>query len=83
MKQTVTSTSLYYIFLSSVCITQVDLEVTLPGEGKDRVFNITMKWAQQISLFGLEEALQGKVREIPVDAIMAVDIIMRHLPSMT
>ncbi|XP_062567252.1 protein argonaute-2-like isoform X5 [Saccostrea cucullata] len=62
---------------------KVELEVTLPGEGKDRVFNITMKWMQQISLFGLEEALQGHTREIPQDAITAVDIIMRHLPSMT
>ncbi|XP_034314005.1 protein argonaute-2-like isoform X3 [Crassostrea angulata] len=62
---------------------KVELEVTLPGEGKDRVFNITMKWVQQISLFGLEEALQGHTREIPQDAITAVDIIMRHLPSMT
>jgi hypothetical protein len=42
-----------------------------------------MKWVQQISLFGLEEALQGHTREIPQDAITAVDIIMRHLPSMT
>ena len=26
----------------------VELEVTLPGEGKDRVFRVTMKWAAQV-----------------------------------
>ena len=28
----------------------VELEVTLPGEGKDRVFRVTMKWAAQVGL---------------------------------
>merc|ERR1719422_2461541 len=62
---------------------QVDLEVTLPGEGKDRVFRVAMKWAAQVSLYALEEALEGRTRQIPFDAIQAMDVVMRHLPSMT
>eukprot|EP00090_Calanus_glacialis_P005897 TRINITY_DN1459_c0_g1_i2.p1 TRINITY_DN1459_c0_g1~~TRINITY_DN1459_c0_g1_i2.p1 ORF type:complete len:966 (-),score=299.23 TRINITY_DN1459_c0_g1_i2:1175-4072(-) len=62
---------------------QVELEVTLDGEGKDRVFRVTMKWAAQVSLFALEEALEGRTRQIPFDAIQALDVVMRHLPSMT
>jgi hypothetical protein len=59
---------------------QVELEVTLDGEGKDRVFRVTMKWAAQVSLFALEEALEGRTRQIPFDAIQALDVVMRHLP---
>ena len=47
----------------------LDLEVTLPGEGKDRVFRVTIKWTAQVSLYALEEALEGKTRQIPFDAI--------------
>ncbi|KAL0268325.1 UNVERIFIED_CONTAM: hypothetical protein PYX00_010313 [Menopon gallinae] len=62
---------------------RVELEVTLPGEGKDRVFRVTVKWMAQVSLFALEEALEGRTRQIPYDAILALDVVMRHLPSMT
>uniref|UniRef100_A0A182XKR7 Argonaute 1 n=1 Tax=Anopheles quadriannulatus TaxID=34691 RepID=A0A182XKR7_ANOQN len=62
---------------------RVELEVTLPGEGKDRVFRVTIKWVAQVSLFNLEEALEGRTRQIPYDAILALDVVMRHLPSMT
>jgi len=31
----------------------------------------------------LQEALEGRVREIPYNAIQAIDVVMRHLPSMT
>ena len=59
------------------------MEVTLPGEGKDRVFKVAMKWVAQISLYALEEALEGRSRNIPFEAIQALDVVMRHLPSMT
>ncbi|XP_073992887.1 protein argonaute-1 isoform X1 [Rhodnius prolixus] len=62
---------------------RMELEVTLPGEGKDRVFRVAIKWMAQVSLFALEEALEGRTRQIPFDAIMALDVVMRHLPSMT
>lgn len=32
----------------------VELEVTLDGEGKDRVFRVSIKWHAQVSLFALE-----------------------------
>ncbi len=57
--------------------------MTLPGEGKDRVFKVAMKWVAQISLYALEEALEGRSRNIPFEAIQALDVVMRHLPSMT
>lgn len=44
-------------------------QVTLPGEGKDRVFRVALKWVAQVSLFALEEALEGRTRQIPFDAI--------------
>ncbi|XP_046622419.1 protein argonaute-2 isoform X4 [Neodiprion virginianus] len=62
---------------------RIELEVTLPGEGKDRVFRVVIKWVAQVSLFALEEALEGRTRQIPYDAILALDVVMRHLPSMT
>lgn len=54
----------------------------IPGEGKDRVFRVSIKWVAQVSLFNLEEALEGRTRQIPYDAILALDVVMRHLPSM-
>lgn len=42
-----------------------------------------MKWIAQVSLYALEEALEGRTHQIPYDAIQALDVVMRHLPSMT
>ncbi|GFR77219.1 argonaute-like protein, partial [Elysia marginata] len=62
---------------------RVELEVTLPGEGRDRVFKVGIRFMGQVSLFALEEALEGRTRQIPMDAIQALDVVMRHLPSKT
>lgn len=62
---------------------RIELEVTLPGEGKDRVFRIAIKYIGQVNLDLLDNALEGESRTIPIDAIQALDVIMRHLPSMT
>ena len=62
---------------------QVELEVTLPGEGRDRVFKVAIRWGAQVSLYALEEALEGRTHQIPFDSIQALDVVMRHLPSMT
>ncbi len=43
---------------------RVELEVTLPGEGKDRVFHVAIKWLAKVSLYALEEALEGKNRSL-------------------
>ena len=61
---------------------RVELEVTLPGEAKDRVFHVSLRWEAQVSLYQLEEALEGRQRAIPTDAVQALDVVMRHLPSM-
>ena len=62
---------------------QIDLEVTLPGEGsKDRVFKVMIKWVAQVNLYLLEDALNGRSTTIPNDAVQALDVIMRHLPSL-
>jgi len=61
---------------------KIELEVTLPGEGKDRLFRVAIKWVTQVNLNLLEEALEGSLRQIPADAIQALDVVLRHLPSM-
>ncbi|KAJ8020589.1 Protein argonaute-1 [Holothuria leucospilota] len=62
---------------------KVELEVTLPGDGRDRTFTVTLKFAGFVSLALLEQALEGRLPIMPFDAIQALDVIMRHLPSMT
>lgn len=62
---------------------KVELEVTLPGEGKDRVFRVAIKYVSKVNLDLLEEALKGNSRTMPQDSIQALDVVMRHLPSMT
>lgn len=62
---------------------KIELEVTLPGEAKDRVFRVAIKYLSKVSLDVLEEALEGNARLIPLETIQALDVVMRHLPSMT
>ena len=61
---------------------KIELEVTLPGEGKDRLFRVAIKWVCQVNLNKLDEALEGNTPYLPMDAIQALDVVMRHLPSM-
>ncbi|XP_072265525.1 protein argonaute-4 [Pyxicephalus adspersus] len=61
---------------------RVDLEVTLPGEGKDQTFKVTIQWVSVVSLQLLLEALAGHLSEVPDDSVQALDVITRHLPSM-
>ncbi|XP_078662873.1 protein argonaute-2-like isoform X3 [Branchiostoma floridae x Branchiostoma belcheri] len=63
---------------------KVELDVTLPGDGgKDRHFKVSIKWVAKVSLYTLEQALEGRLAAIPFEAIQALDVVMRHLPSMT
>lgn len=65
-------------------VTFVYAQVTLPGEGRDRVFKVTMKWLAQVNLYTLEEALEGRTRTIPYDAIQvphlshSLDSVWKH-----
>lgn len=63
-------------------VLQVDLEVTLPGEGKDQTFKVSLQWVSVVSLQMLLEALSGHLNEVPEDSVQALDVITRHLPSM-
>uniref|UniRef100_A0A4W5L743 Argonaute RISC catalytic component 2 n=1 Tax=Hucho hucho TaxID=62062 RepID=A0A4W5L743_9TELE len=61
---------------------KVSLPVTIPGEGKDRNFKVAIKWVSCVSLQALQEALSGRLPNIPFETIQALDVVMRHLPSM-
>ncbi|XP_041421426.1 protein argonaute-2 isoform X1 [Xenopus laevis] len=61
---------------------QVELEVTLPGEGKDRIFKVAIKWMACVSLQALHDALSGRLPNVPFETVQALDVVMRHLPSM-
>lgn len=61
---------------------RVDMEVTLPGEGKDQTFKVSIQWVSVVSLQLLLEALAGHLNEVPEDSVQALDVITRHLPSM-
>jgi len=58
------------------------MEVTLPGEGKDQTFKVSIQWVSVVSLQLLLEALAGHLNEVPEDSVQALDVITRHLPSM-
>ncbi|XP_055628841.1 protein argonaute-2 isoform X2 [Toxorhynchites rutilus septentrionalis] len=61
----------------------IELEVTLPGgDGRDRVFQVSIKWVAEVSLFDLYEALNGNRHPVPYETVKAIDVVMRHLPSM-
>uniref|UniRef100_A0A670IEL5 Argonaute RISC catalytic component 2 n=1 Tax=Podarcis muralis TaxID=64176 RepID=A0A670IEL5_PODMU len=57
-------------------------KVTLPGEGKDRIFKVAIKWMSGVSLQALHDALSGRLPSVPFETIQALDVVMRHLPSM-
>lgn len=70
---------------------QVDLDVTLPGEGvKDRSFKVTIRFVSLVSWHMLHEVLTGHGVPEPLDLekplstnpVHAVDVVLRHLPSM-
>ena len=70
---------------------QVDLDVTLPGDGgKDRPFKVTIRFVSLVSWHMLHEVLTGRGVAEPVDLekpistnpVHAVDVVLRHLPSM-
>ncbi|OCT77211.1 hypothetical protein XELAEV_18032409mg [Xenopus laevis] len=64
------------------CPRRVELEVTLPGEGKDRIFKVAIKWMACVSLQALHDALSGRLPNVPFETVQALDVVMRHLPSM-
>ncbi len=75
--------NLYTKDLLPITSPKEEFEVTLPGDGhNERKFMVVLKWVAQVSLHHLEEFLEGRSRRIPTDSILALDVLMRHLPSM-
>lgn len=62
---------------------RVELEVTLPGDSAvERQFTVSIKWMSQVSLSLLDEAMEGRIRTVPFESVQAMDVILRHLPSL-
>ena len=70
----------------------------IPGIGKDkrefqvkfitdndreREYTVSIQWAAKVSLYDLNEALEGRLTEIPRNTMQAVQTVLRFLPSMT
>lgn len=68
--------------LSSRPFPQVDFEVTIPGEGKDRIFKVSIRWLAKVSWRLLQETLVSGRLQVPLDSVQALDVAMRHLASM-
>lgn len=63
-------------------VSQVDFEVTIPGEGKDRIFKVSIRWLAKVSWRLLQETLVSGRLQVPLDSVQALDVAMRHLASM-
>lgn len=83
------TSSILTVLLSA--LRQVDLDVTLPGEGgKDRPFKVSIRFVSLVSWHMLHEVLTGRSMPDPLELdkpistnpVHAVDVVLRHLPSM-
>ncbi|KAI0990300.1 hypothetical protein GJ496_004363 [Pomphorhynchus laevis] len=64
------------------CLT---LPVILKGsfEGQERLFTVKLKYKDKIDFELLDDALNGKVIDIHPGSMQALDVILRHLASLT
>uniref|UniRef100_A0A4W6BYX4 Argonaute RISC component 1 n=1 Tax=Lates calcarifer TaxID=8187 RepID=A0A4W6BYX4_LATCA len=58
------------------------VDVTIPGEGKDRIFKVSIRWLAKVSWRLLQETLVSGRLQVPLDSVQALDVAMRHLASM-
>ncbi|VDN24295.1 unnamed protein product [Gongylonema pulchrum] len=62
---------------------RVDLDVTLPGDSAvERHFTVSIRWVGVVSLSALDDAMEGRTRQVPFESVQAMDVILRHLPSL-
>lgn len=62
---------------------RIELDVVMPGDSAvDRKFRVALKLVSRVSLQALEDAMAGRIRQIPPESVQAMDVILRHLPSM-
>jgi eukaryotic translation initiation factor 2C len=50
--------------------------------GKEKEFHVDIKWAAMVSLYYLNEALEGRHTEIPYDTLQAIEVVLQHMPKM-
>ncbi|XP_054978744.1 protein argonaute-2-like [Sorex araneus] len=76
--------NLYTVMPLPIGRDKVELEVTLPGGGKSRLFKVAIKWVSCVSLGTLQDMLKSKegVHPVPFTTVQALDVIIKHLPSM-
>lgn len=49
---------------------RTEFEVTLPGDSAvERNFTVIIKWMGQVSLATLDDAMEGRVRQVPFEAV--------------
>lgn len=56
--------------------------MTIPGEGKDRIFKVSIRFLATVSWRLLQETLVSGRLQVPLDSVQALDVAMRHLASM-
>ncbi|XP_020617491.1 protein argonaute-2-like isoform X2 [Orbicella faveolata] len=69
---------------SRIKLPSAELSVKLPCEdGNDKDFKVKIQFVASVSLLELKKVLSGKQSgEIPQDAVRALDIVMREMPSL-
>ena len=66
-----------------VACSQWKFEVLIPEPGRkvDRPFKVAVKWAATVNLCELQQMLTGRHVQLPQSAIQALDVVLRHSPS--
>ncbi|XP_063728094.1 protein argonaute-2-like isoform X3 [Symsagittifera roscoffensis] len=60
----------------------LEVDVTLPSdESRERVFKVILQYVTRVSLGLLDQVLERKNQLPPTESIQALDVIMRHFPS--
>ncbi|TRY78960.1 hypothetical protein DNTS_014717 [Danionella cerebrum] len=74
--------NIYTVLALPIGSEKVDFEVTIPGEGKDRIFKVSIRWLAKVSWRLLQETLVSGRLQVPLESVQALDVAMRHLASM-
>uniref|UniRef100_A0A4W5LFB4 Argonaute RISC component 1 n=1 Tax=Hucho hucho TaxID=62062 RepID=A0A4W5LFB4_9TELE len=74
--------NIYTVLALPIGSEKVDFEVTIPGEGKDRIFKVSIRFLATVSWRLLQETLVSGRLQVPLDSVQALDVAMRHLASM-
>ena len=50
--------------------------------GREKEFIVDIKWVGMVSLYYLNEALEGRHTEIPYDTLQAIEVVLQQMPKM-